>query len=118
MLLNQIIEKVRWLASEYPKDYAPSYYFDGDTPKCIIGCAALDLNLDLRQPKRGNALAISNPIVLNWLGVPEWNWKTNLDQLFWLGKVQHFQDEGHPWAEAVRRADAEVLRLKSITTDN
>lgn len=115
MLLNEIIEKVRWLADEYPKEYAPGCYFEGDSPKCIIGCAALDLDLDLRQPKIGNALSISNPIVLNWLGVPEWNWRTNLEELTWLAKVQKFQDEGAPWAEAVRKADAEVERLREIT---
>lgn len=111
MLLSEIIEKVRWLAEEYPKDRAPSQYFDGSTPKCIIGCAALDLDLDLRQPKKGNALKITNPIVLDWLGVPEWDWKTNLDSLLWLKMVQEFQDRHLMWSECVHQADEKIKEL-------
>lgn len=102
---DQIIAEVRRLAAERP-DYVYEkppgstfclYRHEDGSPGCIFGQALDNLGVGLDEHTYGTI-----GIVLFDLGVAKTDQQAN-----WMTSVQHYQDNGRPWAEAVAKADEE-----------
>lgn len=99
--------EVRRLAADDPERTAECRYVCDGKPMCIVGHALINLDvLSVDVLGRNNLKSI---IALNGLvgglGIDR-------DRLHWLEDVQHWQDSGKPWAEAVASADVSVDRFK------
>lgn len=114
MMIDQIIEQVRRLATEYPDTVYPQpepgkclYTVGacGSGSGCIVGQAIIAVKPDLAETLAHIDELTPNKPVHSLVGRLEI--KCTQEKLSWLGKVQRKQDDGKRWHEAVEAADEE-----------
>lgn len=114
---SQLIEAVRCIAGTKP-DYIYrassgrcTYRPNINNPDCgcIVGEALLHLGVPVKRLERIDQRCVDyDPVAWGTTGP-----KAILADLFepdaldsrWVASVQFYQDQGHPWAAAIRRAD-------------
>ena len=75
------------------------------TPRCIIGTAVHNLGYSDTSLETFEDKSAWN-LMVGLAG--DSDWQKHKDLVHWLDKVQRHQDQGEPWAEAVRLADTET----------
>lgn len=92
-------------------DHSSCKYVKDGAASCIVGRALHALGVKLEDfAKYENKRA--DLVVTNLLGIEE-DKATDIDlkNLFWLNRVQQYQDENTPWHEAVERATNDALEI-------
>lgn len=83
-------------------------------PSCIMGHALQRIGFNAEDVESHNDDSIST--LLTFLGcrtLAKDSVSFSSPTVFWLSKVQGYQDNKHPWGEAVKLADADLKNYKS-----
>lgn len=111
---TDLVAEVKRLAHSHPNATAQGRYAvlaDDDSPnvyepECIIGCALVNLGAPVEALYDNHFIGISTWLTGDcWYGDPpiEIELSSPEDEA-WLDKVQHYQDQGMTWAQAVRQS--------------
>lgn len=110
----QLIAEVRKAAEQRPdkafsgagtgKGSGCRYFYGNNRPCCIVGHAFSALGITAKMIREDNTMGIYS-LVMGY-GSPDHKMpNVGYRASKWLADVQHRQDEGEPWGEAVRQAD-------------
>jgi hypothetical protein len=125
--MNDIIKQVRIVAAERPEhvyekpdgENGSCHYFYDGAPSCIIGHAFHSLGVNVNQLARVNPGPFKNDVMpvdvaVVSLGLVKGDVNPEVMDAYpaeqeteveWLKEVQHNQDEGESWGDAVAHAD-------------